>query len=88
MRIGAILAFLISLLILLDRFMQSLPWYMHDTNGRPVATVGSGTPVHPKQHLGRSGLDTFTHLLLPTLSLLLISFASTRATRGRGCSRS
>lgn len=81
MRIGALTAFFVGGIVVLDRFMRSWPAYMDLTNGRPLATVGSQTP-----DLGGdfwiSGLDTFAHLLLPTISLLLISFASyTRYTR-------
>ncbi|MET0991296.1 MAG: ABC transporter permease [Lacisediminihabitans sp.] len=74
MRIGALTAVLTGGLVLLDRFMQSWHTYSDAVGGRPIATVGSQTPS-----LGGdvwiSGLDSFTHLLLPTISLLLISFA-------------
>lgn len=74
-RVGAITAALSGGLVLLDRFMQSWTTYFSDTNGRPLATVGFQTP-----NLGGdvwvSGIDTFTHFLLPTVALLLISFAS------------
>lgn len=75
MRLGALLAFLISVVILIDRFMQSFPGYMSDVNGRPLATVGSGTPGYDPGNMWRSGLDVFFHLVLPTISLLVISFA-------------
>jgi peptide/nickel transport system permease protein len=74
-KVGAITAVATGAFILLDRIMQSWPTYLNDTTGRPIATVGSSTP-------GLSGdvwvstLDTFTHLVLPTAALLLISFAS------------
>ncbi len=74
-RIGAITAVLTGGVVLLDRFMQSWFSYTDAIGGRPIATVGSQTPS-----LGGdvwiSGLDSFTHLLLPTITLLLISFAS------------
>ncbi|GAB3803626.1 hypothetical protein GCM10028798_22850 [Humibacter antri] len=75
MRIGALTAFFSSGVIVLDRFMRSWPAYMDDTNGRPLATVGSATPGL-NGDVWITGLDTFSHFLLPTLSLLLISFAS------------
>jgi peptide/nickel transport system permease protein len=75
MKIGALTAFVTSLLVLLDRFMQSWPSYSDAVGGRPIATVGSETPSLGGD-LWISGLDSFTHLLLPTISLLLISFAS------------
>jgi peptide/nickel transport system permease protein len=75
MRVGVITAVVSGGLVLLDRFMQSWPTYFNDVNGRPIATVGYQTP-----NLGgdvwESGIDTFTHFLLPTVALLLISFAS------------
>lgn len=75
MRIGALTAVLSGGVVLLDRFMQSWASYSEAIGGRPIATVGSQTPG-----LGGSvwisGIDSFTHLLLPTISLLLISFAS------------
>ena len=74
MRVGAIVALASGALVILDRFMQSWSEYSELVNGRPIATVGYQTP-----NLGGdvwvSGLDTFTHLLLPTIALLLISFA-------------
>jgi peptide/nickel transport system permease protein len=75
MRIGAFTAFFSSGVIVLDRFMRSWPAYMDDTNGRPLATVGSATPGL-NGDVWITGLDTFSHFLLPTLSLLAISFAS------------
>ncbi len=75
MRIGALVAVLIGLVVLIDRFMQSFPGYMFDMNGRPIATVGSMTPGYDPGNMWRTGLDIFFHLLLPTISLLTISFA-------------
>lgn len=74
MRIGALTAFFVGGLIVLDRFMRGWAYYMDLTNGRPIATVGSQTP-DLNGDFWTSGLDSFTHLLLPTISLLLISFA-------------
>ncbi len=75
MRIGALTAFFSAGVIVLDRLMRSWPAYMDITNDRPLATVGSSTPGL-EGDVWISGLDTFTHFLLPTLSLLAISFAS------------
>jgi peptide/nickel transport system permease protein len=75
MRIGALTAVISGGIVLLDRFVQSWDNYVNLVGGRPIATVGAQTPS-----LGGdvwiSGIDTYTHLLLPTISLLLISFAS------------
>jgi peptide/nickel transport system permease protein len=73
-RVGAITAFVSFGLVLLDRFMQSWPAYSTAVNGRPIATVGYQTP-NLDGDVWISGIDTFTHMLLPTIALLLISFA-------------
>ena len=76
MRIGALTAFLTAGVIVLDRFMRSWQNYSHNfVNDRPIATVGSSTPGL-QADFWITGLDTYTHLLLPSISLLLISFAS------------
>lgn len=75
MRIGALTAFLSAGVILLDRFMRSWIDYTQNYVSRPIATVGSQTPGLTGD-FWISGIDTYTHLLLPTISLLLISFAS------------
>ncbi len=75
MRIGAITAVLSGGVVLIDRFMQSWHNYSELVGGRPIATVGSQTPSLSGD-VWITGLDSFTHLLLPTVSLLLISFAS------------
>ncbi len=76
MRIGVIVSFLVAFFILIDRFMQSWPQYMANPriNNRPIATVGASTPGFSGD-VWVTGIDTFTHLLLPTIALLLISFA-------------
>jgi peptide/nickel transport system permease protein len=65
-----------GLIILLDRFMQS--WQVYDqssfANGRPIATIGSQSPDLTAD-FWVTGIDSFTHLLLPTVALLLISLA-------------
>ncbi len=75
-RTGAITAFVMGLIILLDRFMQS--WQVYDqssfANGRPIATIGSQSPDLTAD-FWVTGIDSFTHLLLPTVALLLISLA-------------
>jgi peptide/nickel transport system permease protein len=82
-RTAAITALLVGGLILLDRFMSVWSDYANSDqiNGRPISTIGSQTPdldasfwVH--------GVDSFTHLLLPTAALILASLAGyTRYTR-------
>lgn len=69
-------AFLGGALVVADRFMQSWPAYVTNPriNGRPIATVGEST-VGLTGDMWITGLDTFMHFLLPTISLTLISFA-------------
>ncbi|WGW10573.1 ABC transporter permease [Saxibacter everestensis] len=83
-RTAAIVAFLVGGLIFVDKVMQSWDLYSNANviKNRPIATIGSATPG-----LGGdfwvSTLDTFTHLLLPSIALILISFATyTRYSRG------
>ncbi|MFB8387068.1 ABC transporter permease [Microbacterium sp. NPDC055910] len=75
-RIGGIVAFVSSGFVVLDRYMQSWPEYMANPriNNRPIATVGASTPGF-NGDVWLTGIDSFTHLLLPTVALLLISFA-------------
>ncbi|NKX50065.1 ABC transporter permease [Arthrobacter deserti] len=77
MTAAAVAAFLTGGLIVLDRFMQAGPAYVDNSRikGRPIATIGSETP-NLRGDFWIHGIDTFTHLLLPTIALLLISLAS------------
>lgn len=84
MRIGAFSGVLGMGVIILDQFLQR--WSDYITNprvkGRPIATVGSHTP-NLQGDFWIQSIDSFTHLLLPTISLMLISFAGyTRYARG------
>jgi peptide/nickel transport system permease protein len=77
-RTGGITAFLVGGLIVVDRFMQDFQLYSSEiVNNRPIATVGAATPNLSSytSSFWIEGLDSFTHLLLPTLSLMLISLA-------------
>jgi peptide/nickel transport system permease protein len=83
MRAAAITSFLLGFLILLDRFMQAWPAYFNNSRvrGRPIATIGAGTP-NIEGDFWILGIDSFTHLILPTTALILISLAGyTRFTR-------
>lgn len=75
-RTAAITAFLVGGVIALDRFMQAWKPYVESSyiSGRPFATVGAATP-NLKGSFWVHGVDQFTHLLLPTLALVLIGFA-------------
>ncbi len=76
-RTAAITGFLVGSVISLDRFMSV--WYQYANSGRvkgrPIATIGSSTPGL-EGSMWVIGVDIFTHLLLPTIALILISFAS------------
>lgn len=83
MRAAAITSFLMGFIIVLDRFMQAWPAYFNNSRvrGRPIATIGAGTP-NIEGDFWILGLDSFTHLILPTTALVLISLAGyTRFTR-------
>jgi peptide/nickel transport system permease protein len=75
-RTAAFTAIPVSAMLFVDRALQSWPVYVNNSavGGRPFATTDSSTPnlvgsfwIHV--------LDSFGHLLLPTISLILISFA-------------
>jgi peptide/nickel transport system permease protein len=75
-RTAALTAVPVSLMLFVDRLMESWPAYNNNPliNGRPIATIGSQTP-NLEGSFWIQTIDTFTHLLLPTLTLILISFA-------------
>ncbi|GMA22409.1 hypothetical protein GCM10025864_01680 [Luteimicrobium album] len=76
-RAAMLTTFGMSLLIVIDRFMQS--WQAYSDNplvrGRPIPTIGSKIPGLDGD-FWITGLDTMTHLILPTISIILISLAS------------
>jgi peptide/nickel transport system permease protein len=76
-RVGAFTAFFVAFVIALDRYMAAWAPYSNSgrIRGRPIATIGAQTPGL-EGSLWVEGVDTFTHLLLPTLALILISFAT------------
>jgi peptide/nickel transport system permease protein len=75
-RTSAITAFVMGGIIAIDRFMQAWKPYTDSSyiSGRPIATIGSETP-NLTGSFWVEGIDSFTHLLLPTAALLLIGFA-------------
>ena len=82
-RTAALTAVPVSLLLFVDRLLQS--WGNYNDNqaikGRPIATLGSATPNLVGDFWIQT-IDVFAHLALPTATLILISFASyTRYTR-------
>ncbi len=75
-RTTAIVAFVVGATIALDRYLSVWDDYTNSQriNGRPIATIGSQTPGL-EGSIWVMGIDFFTHLLLPTIALILISFA-------------
>ncbi len=84
MRGGALVALVMAGLTFVDQVMMTWPLYFNSPviKGRPIATIGAETPGL-EGDFWVSQLDRFTHLLLPTVALVAISFASyTRYQRG------
>jgi peptide/nickel transport system permease protein len=74
-RTGGITAFIMGLFILLDRYIQA--WHTYDDyeNYRPIATIGSQSPDLVGADFWVTGLDSFSHLALPTVALVLVGIA-------------
>ncbi|MDR2619800.1 MAG: ABC transporter permease [Propionibacteriaceae bacterium] len=87
MRVAAVVAFLMGAMTFADRLLQAYPSYYNNTfiDGRVISTIGEGNInlIVNNSDFWLLQMDRFTHLLLPTLALVLISFASyTRYQRG------
>ncbi len=82
-RASGITAALTGFWIFVDYTLNAVQSYSQIVGGRVIATIGSDTPNFEGTFWERF-VDLCTHLLLPTLALLLISFATysryTRAT--------
>lgn len=76
-RTAGIMGFIVGLLLVLDRFFEAWGVYRQDprVNNRPISTSGAFTP-NLEGSMWIHMVDGFTHLLLPTLALLLISLAA------------
>jgi peptide/nickel transport system permease protein len=80
-RAAVLTGFVIALLGFADHVLRIFPAYSRKVLGRPIATIGSGTPNF-SGNLWQSFLDSGTHIVLPSAALILISFATyTRYTR-------
>lgn len=67
--------------IFTDRMLSAFKDYSASVAGRPISTIGAETPNY-QGTFWQSGLDSFGHLALPTLALVLLSLAQyTRYTR-------
>lgn len=76
-RTAALTAVPVALLLFLDQLMSNWNSYTSSgaIRGRPIATFGSRTP-NLEGSFWIETLDLFSHLVLPTLTLILISFAA------------
>ncbi len=76
-RNGALTAFTTSFVIFVDRMFRA--WHAYFTNssinGRPIRTLGPSTP-NIQGDFWIHTTDTLTHLVLPTITLMLISLAT------------
>jgi len=75
MRVASLTGLVIGGLVVVDILLRAVPEYSRSQRGRIFATVGSNTPDFTGDFWQRT-LDTSTHLLLPTLSIMLVSVAS------------
>jgi peptide/nickel transport system permease protein len=74
-RTGAITGGVVMLILLFDRFLASWNIYVTQVaNGRPIGTIGATTP-DLSGSFWVMGIDSFTHLVLPTVALILASLA-------------
>ena len=73
-RAAVLTSFGVGLLVFMDKTVSSFAAYSSEVNGRPIATIGSKTPNFDGT-FWEGVLDTATHLVLPTLAIMLISFA-------------
>jgi len=76
MRTAAVTAFFSFLFIVIDRFMGIWPEFLglRFVNYRPISTIGTVRPGIPDNFWFQS-LNSLTHLFLPMLTLVLVSFA-------------
>ncbi|ERG64609.1 hypothetical protein L332_09135 [Agrococcus pavilionensis RW1] len=83
-KIAAWTGFLVFAIMVVDRHMQLWQAYSQSgfIRGRPIATIGASNPGFAQSSFFVQGVDAFTHLLLPSIALMVISFAGyTRYTR-------
>lgn len=81
MRVSAVTGFTVAVLVVVDQLLRAYPALFQATGGRPIKTTGSSTP-NLNADFWASQLDLLMYLILPTLALMLASFALyTRYTR-------
>ena len=74
-RSGALVALVMGALVFVDQVMKVWGPYFTALNGRPIPTIGDRTPGLGGNYWVQV-LDSYTHLLLPTATLILVAFAS------------
>jgi peptide/nickel transport system permease protein len=75
MRVASLTGLVAGGLMIVDILLRNIPDYSRSQRGRIIATVGSNTPDFTGDFWQRT-LDLGTHLLLPTISIMLVSVAS------------
>jgi len=79
--VSVVTGLLFGLLVAADRLMAAYPAVRAATGGRPIPTTGAESPNF-EGTFWEVNLDYLLHLILPTLAIMLISFATyTRFTR-------
>ena len=88
-RLASVVAFLIATLMLADRMMQSWAEYSASPviRNRPIKTIGD-REARLEGSFWVIANNTVSHLLLPTIALMLISVAAYTRYSRRACSRS
>ena len=84
-RTSMISTFIMGLLVVIDQLMQTWKPYMESdaVYFRPIPTIGQVNALLEPGNFWMSLLDALVHMFLPTLALLLISFAGyVRFSRG------
>ncbi|MCC3290525.1 ABC transporter permease [Arthrobacter sp. zg-Y1110] len=80
-QITAVVGLLIGFIVFLDSLLHAYPTLSRKTGGRPIPTTGSSTP-NLEGTFWEVNLDYALYLVLPTIAIMLISFAMyTRYTR-------
>jgi peptide/nickel transport system permease protein len=84
-RTSIIAAFMMGFIVIIDKLMQTWQPYMESdaVYFRPIPTIGQVNALLEPGNFWMSLLDALVHMFLPTLALLLISFAGyVRFSRG------
>ena len=80
-QLTAVVGLLIGFIVFLDALLHAYPSLSRKNGGRPIPTTGSSTP-NLDGTFWEVNLDYALYLVLPTLAIMLISFATyTRYTR-------